>query len=342
MSLTKSQFSAAEIDQAGRVLARSSANDKDSTEWSEAVRLINQWRASHAHPLNVFRNNLSRKVRAQGLVAQRLKRMPSIEVKLRRFSTFRLSQMHDIGGCRVVVRRASRAFNLATDVIGTTRHELVRHYNYIEHPRESGYGGLHLVYAYNSERHKQWQGLKTEIQVRSQLQHQWATAVETVGTFIGDDLKSGVGDVTWLRFFALMSSAIAHQEDTPSVPSTPINQNELRDEIRECDQELGGVSERLAAFQRVTDRLAHFTGRKRWVLIELNLNTHELTGRVFRPSDWELANSTYLEKEIEIQGDPQREVALVSTNTLAELRRAYPNYFAALTQFRNRVRRTIA
>ena len=49
MSLTKSQFSAAEIDQAGRVLARSSANDKDSTEWSEAVRLINQWRASHAH-----------------------------------------------------------------------------------------------------------------------------------------------------------------------------------------------------------------------------------------------------------------------------------------------------
>jgi hypothetical protein len=35
--------------------------------------------------------------------------------------------------------------------------------------------------------------LKIEMQLRSQYQHAWATAVETVGTFIGQALKSSIG-----------------------------------------------------------------------------------------------------------------------------------------------------
>ena len=83
-----------------------------------------------------------------------------------------------------------------------------------------------------------WQGLQIEIQLRSRLQHQWATAVETVGTFIGDELKSNRGDQGWLRFFALMSSAIALSERTPLVPDTPTNQPEIVEEIRRCNEEL--------------------------------------------------------------------------------------------------------
>ena len=96
----------------------------------------------------------------------------------------RLSQMQDIGGCRAVLRTSDNAYDLASDfVISRIRHELVRHKNYIEYPRQSGYRSIHLVYEYNSDRSTHWQGLKTEIQIRSLLQHQWATAVETVGTF---------------------------------------------------------------------------------------------------------------------------------------------------------------
>jgi len=41
------------------------------------------------------------------------------------------------------------------------------------------------------------------------LQHAWATAVEAVGIFTKQALKSNIGDGEWLRLFALMSSEIA-------------------------------------------------------------------------------------------------------------------------------------
>ena len=341
MSFTEGQFSAAEIDQVGRTLARL-AGAARTREFDEAAGLVNEWRALHAHPLRVIRNSLNRQAPHDALLAQRLKRLPSIQAKLRRMSTLRLTQMQDIGGCRVVLARTGLAFRLAAEAIETTRHELVRFDNYIEQPRRSGYRGLHLVYSYNSEKLKQVRGLKVEVQIRSRPQHQWATAVETVGTFIGEDLKSGVGDKTWVRFFALMSSVIAQQERTPNVLGTPANQSELRDEIMACDKEIGGVYRRLEAFQTVARGLARFSGSNYWVLIELDLGVFELTVQLFRPRDWDQANEAYLERELETKGNPQIDVALVSTNNMASLRRAYPNYFADLTQFRARVRRTIS
>ena len=193
------QYSPEEVDEAGRTLVLAGYNDPDATsEVSESDRLhavdvVNQWRASHARPLDTFRQNLRRRVGDRGIVAQRLKRLPSIVSKLERLPRIRLSQMQDIGGCRAIVTSADDAFTLAADLVESrVRHELVRRSNYIDSPRDTGYRGLHLIYAYNSDRTTEWQGLQTEIQIRSQFQHQWATAVETVGTFIDDDLKSNM------------------------------------------------------------------------------------------------------------------------------------------------------
>ena len=341
INLSDRQFSAAEIDQAGRTLSRLAGAER-TREFDEAAGLVNEWRALHAHPLRVIRNNLNRQSPHGALLAQRLKRLPSIQAKLMRMSTLRLTQMQDIGGCRAVLARTSHVLRLAAEAIETTRHELVRFDNYIERPRRTGYRGLHLVYAYNSQKLHQVNGLKVEVQIRSKPQHQWATAVETVGAFIGQDLKSGLGDPAWLRFFALMSSRIALQEGAAVVPNTPANPRELRDEIRAYDQSLGGVSERLAAFRRVTRDLASFPRGNYWVLIELDLDKRRVSGLVFPTSDWEEANAAYLERELETRDNPQIDVALVSTNNLAALRKAYPNYFADLTQFRARVRHTIS
>ncbi len=335
------QFSAEEIDQAGRTLASLYGAER-TPELEEAARLVNEWRALHAHPLRVIRNSLKRQAPHDALLAQRLKRLPSITNKLQRLPRLRLSGVQDIGGCRVVVRSPYEAFILAMDFARRrTSHDLIGVNNYIERPRESGYRGLHLVYAYNSPKGRQWQGLRTEIQFRSRPQHQWATAVETVGAFTGQDLKSGSGDPAWLRFFALMSSRIALQEGAPVVPNTPANRNELLDEIRSVDREIGGVHERLTLFQWMTRELAPFMGGKHWVLIELNLETRRLSGQVYGPRYWEEANQAYLERELATQGNPRIDVVLISTNNLSELRRAYPNYFADLGQFKARVRRAI-
>jgi hypothetical protein len=40
-----------------------------------------------------------------------------------------------------------------------------------------------------------------EIQLRSRLQHAWATTVETVDTFTRQAIKTGGGKAEWRRFF---------------------------------------------------------------------------------------------------------------------------------------------
>lgn len=69
--------------------------------------------------------------------------------------------------------------------------------------------GAHAAYA---------EGAGRELQIRTKLQHAWATAVEAMGTFLGEALKAGHGPAAWRDFFATASAAIAHVESTPPVP----------------------------------------------------------------------------------------------------------------------------
>ena len=286
--------------------------------------------------------NLRRRVYDSDIVAQRLKRLPSIIAKLERLRWLKLSRMQDIGGCRAIVDSAEDAFRLAADFVDSRiRHELTSHSNYIDQPQRSGYRGLHLVYSYHSDRTALWNGLKTEIQVRSQLQHQWATAVETVGTFTGANLKAGVGDQDWLRFFALMSSVIAEREGTSIVPDTPINRRDLVGEIRQHDQTLG-ISGRLAVFQNLALQLRNSRSiRNHWVGLELDPLANQVAGRIFNANHWESANEWYSDRELENRDNPHVVVVLVSSSSLSDLRRAYPNIFADIGRFRRLLQETV-
>ena len=342
------QYSPEEVDEAGRTLVLAGYADPDATsEVSEAERLhavevVSQWRASHARPLNTFRMNLRRRVGNRGIVAQRLKRLPSIVSKLERLPRIRLSDMQDIGGCRAIVPSADDAFNLAADLVDSRmRHALIRRNNYIDSPRGTGYRGLHLIYAYNSDRTTDWQGLQVEIQIRSQLQHQWATAVETVGAFVGNDLKSNLGHPTWLRFFALMSSVVALREGYPIVPNTPLSEQDLVNEIRMCSQELGAL-DRLSTFQRVTADFQELRDmRNRIAVLELNLDTGSVFGFDYRTSELSKATEFYSAMEERSRGNPRVDVVLVYTDSLNALRRAYPNYFMDIGEFRQIVSEVI-
>ena len=317
-------------------------HETDIDKWSQSARVINTWRASHAGPLNTFRMNLRRRVRGRDFVVQRLKRMPTIVSKLKRLPWIRLSQMQDIGGCRAVLRTSDNAYDLALDFASSRiRHKLIRYKDYIQEPQRTGYRGLHMVYVYDGDSSTQWNGLNTEIQIRSLLQHQWATAVETVGTFTRNDLKSNQGNATWLRFFALMSTVIALLEGTPGAPNTPTDRSKLVREIRECDQLLG-ISEQLAAFRDLTPMLRDLSPRNKWIGLELDLANQTVNGSVFNPGDLEVATDWYVEREVESRGNSQVEVVLVSAASLSALRRAYPNYLADLGDFRRLVQETIA
>jgi hypothetical protein len=118
------QFSKQQVNKAGDILVRefpdfsdlaaedrAGAEDAAWFEYFEALDVINNWRSSHNFPLNTFQNGLRKKgkqVDAHCLIAQRIKRLSSIELKLRRFGTMTLSQMQDIGGCRAIVSSVER------------------------------------------------------------------------------------------------------------------------------------------------------------------------------------------------------------------------------------------
>lgn len=99
------EFSKSQIDAAGRLLA---SEEPNPLEVRHALSVLNNWRSAHSFPLNTFQMGLRTRAQAvygEALVAQRLKRTPSILLKLRRFPTMNLSRMQDIGGCRAVRRQ---------------------------------------------------------------------------------------------------------------------------------------------------------------------------------------------------------------------------------------------
>jgi hypothetical protein len=206
------------------------------------------------------------------------------------------------------------------------KHKLVRIDDYIEKPKLSGYRGLHLVYRYNSDRNETYNGLKIEIQLRSKLQHAWATAVETVGTFTKQALKSSLGEEEWLRFFSLMGSAIALRERAPLVPGTPSEQD-LKKELAHYAGKLN-VEGHLRAYRAAFRTLRTPRARdSHYFLLKLNPNIHEISVTGYRFNELGKASRDYLDVERPIVGGPRADAVLVAVESVNTLRRAYPNYF---------------
>ena len=202
------EYSIEEVDRAGQVLAGLS----DPDEFDRALAIINNWRASFYFPLNTFATTLRRKAEQnhpKGLVSQRVKRLRAIRHKLQKRTKkpITLSEMQDIGGCRIVLGSLSQVEKLVKEYEHSDlKHKLVYQDNYIAMPKISGYRGIHLIYSYLSDRKETYNGHTIEIQFRTELQHAWATAVEIVGFFRRELLKSSEGRSSLEAFFQIDGS----------------------------------------------------------------------------------------------------------------------------------------
>ena len=308
------------------------------------LTIVYNWRSSHAFPLNTMQMNLrekSKQIDPRSMVAQRIKRRSSIESKLRRFDWLSLSKMQDLGGCRAVVRSVKYADRLVDAYQNSKiKHQLVRTDDYVNTPKKSGYRGHHLIYGYFSDKKDTYNGLKVEIQIRSNLQHVWATAVETVGTFTEQELKSSQGEKDWLRFFALMSSVFAHREHRSIVPNTPEDHDELLDELRHYAKKLDVIN-RLNTYRTATRVLSDESKLKnvRYFLLQLDRVNRKIRVRRFGRSDFHRASEEYLRAEGEVAAG---DTVLVSVESLDLLKRAYPNYFLDISRFLRQVRRVLS
>ena len=331
MKYAKPEYSKGQVNKAGDVLrAAVSLQESPSEEAARALSIMSNWRSSHAFPLNTVTVNLkkvARNVDPAALVAQRLKRIPSIIDKLDREPSMSLARMQDIGGCRSVVNGITETRRLVESLKASRmKHILRREADYIASPKDSGYRGIHLIYRYNSDRNEIYNKLQVEVQIRSAVQHAWATAVETMGTFLKSSLKASQGPDDWLEFFRYASSAFAILEGTPRLHS------HLED-----DEVIASV-ERKAKALRVRARLQnygkalrmveqHLNSEAKYFLMLLEPKRKELTINGFRGSELVEATSLYSHLERIFPASSGSEVVLVAAESISSLRQAYPNYF---------------
>ena len=340
MSFTKvPKESKSQINRAGQVLAE---NKPNGVTLEQAKKLADKWRACHAYPINTFNSTLRTKIKTfsgSPIVAQRLKRMPTIIDKLKRYPKMQLARMQDIGGVRAVMNSIDDVYKLASEYRDKSRfrHKLANEKDYIKNPRnEDGYRSLHLVYRYQNKKVPKYSGLFLELQIRTNLQHAWATAVETMGTFLGQALKARQGDKEWLDFFSLVSSAFAHIEGTSLVPKhVTQSREETFRAVAKANNELK-VLEKIRGYSvAVNEIIKKGDSDKSWSYHLIILNSLERTVQIkpYRREGFEQAITDYSKIEEQAAGGEKIEAVLVSAGPLNTLRKAYPNFFLDISDF---------
>jgi hypothetical protein len=348
MEWTRPKYSRREVNEAGEFLRRFIRDFSGSPEeMDHTLKVVGNFRASHAFPLNTFQISLRKRahvLNVRNIVAQRLKRLSSIWAKLNRFERMKLGDIQDIGGCRAIVRTLDDVQRLVESYKSSSiRHKLSHEDDYIQYPKDDGYRSRHLVYRYISDRSEIYNGLKIEMQIRTPLQHAWATTVETVDAFTKQALKSSRGEPEWKRFFQLMGTEMAFREGTPPVPNTPLDIEELHRELRHCAGELQILSS-LAGFTDalIVTRRASAEGRKAaYFLLSLDNIKERLSVTGYKHAELDKAAKAYAREEEHIRAQKGTDAVLVSVDSIRNLQRAYPNYFADTRMFARILREAI-
>ena len=343
MDLDKTIITKSQAEKAGRILRDETLTEDEK---HNALALVGKWREMHSYPLIAIRNRLEKraqKIDKRALVVQRLKRASSIIKKLKRTfddkePTMTLSQMQDIAGCRAIfplnetVERFFRERLFEKDM----RHKTVRYKDYITSPKQDGYRGIHCVYKFkSSSAKKKFNDLFVEVQLRSKLQHLWATAVETVDLFTGQAIKSNKGEKKWSEFFKLVSSLFAHIEKTTLVPGTPKDINMLKKNIIALEKELKIILKmnHWAESIRTFEDIKISQKEVEYFLLELDTNLNKLTITGYAKYQEKKAIADYSQAEKRIYTNPRYDVVLVGVDKVKDLKRAYPNYYLDSKEF---------
>lgn len=210
------KYSKSEVNRAGNVLRDRWLSDLsfsirspvDAAEIVKSFEVAYHFRACHAYPLQKVTMGLRSAVQTETMrspvVAQRFKRIPSMLNKLIRYPDMALARMQDIGGCRAILRDGEEVRRVLRRIRKNWRPPDNRIKDYIANPAPSGYRGIHVILERDDR--------LIEVQLRTPIQHEWAIAVERMGSRHGFDLKSGKGPQELLRFFQVASEGMALEE----------------------------------------------------------------------------------------------------------------------------------
>lgn len=302
---------------------------RDDCATTEDLEVVEEWRAAHRGVLNTFQAILRNRTRGTKVtVAQRHKRKLTIFDKLKRLPKMKLARMDDVAGCRLIFRSVKDLYAFRATFHGARFNHTLRNqpdkYDYIKHPKQTGYRGIHDVYEYNvnSDAGKTLQGLYIEIQYRTLVQHAWATAVEVMGFITQSQPKFQRGDTRYEKAMALASELLTRAHEHLKGPFPELSDQDVLDQFLVLDKEL----HLLQTLRGLNSAKSDLTDKRNTILIFSKEGN--LQARNFRDATDALRALFELEKEM-----PDQDIVLVRADTSEDVRLAFRNYFTDAREF---------
>ncbi len=351
------EYSRTQVRKAGDILRESN----DPFLEVESINILNNWKAAHELPLDQIMEGVieyTEQFDFEKTISQRRKRTESILLKLKLQPKLDLARMQDLVGFRIVFRHEDHKKNreaidkLFTELTYIEKGlKIKRKKNYIAEPRKSGYRSVHIIFQLDSPEYEDHKTMQVELQIRTRMQHIWATAVETVGMFDKSNLKQGLGDKQWLRFFRIMSDIMAMDEGTMAFDEERMSK--LCEELRKISKENNVVQQlNVIQAQHTALRKAFHDSEKAsrvdsaqftpdYFLVKLDLipffenKDHEPTIEVqtFSNDEHVKATEKYGEWEEDTHSHPLCFVLLAKSKNLEAFQQGFPNYFADIREF---------
>lgn len=324
------KISKSKIDRAGVILSDTSRKyDEVSLEMDY---IFEEYRKSHLEPLTRLTLELQGWMRSFGggyFIAQRLKRRPQILRKLRRLSV-RLTQLQDIGGCRIIVDSNADVGRLVNYIRGNLQDsgfaKVLRETDYRELGRDdTGYRAFHFVLEKS--------GAKLELQVRSRIQHYWSESIERTSVIYGKRLKEKEGDPEVIDYFKVFSNAlhsIEIEHDIPRHAEIDLERRRLLAEAiilqASAGRSLGGHVNSDIVRTMADKESKSRASLNNWILVfdwnDGNFVFWDVVGR-----DPNEAISAYSRYEIAYPEEDKYEVVLIGTSDISTVPTTHSHYF---------------
>jgi len=319
------------IDTAGRALSKD--NETDVDRYILYTDAFDEYRKNHLEPLSKTTMELQQWLAQFGkdyFIAQRLKRKPQILRKLKRFSV-RLSQLQDIGGCRVIVEQnndVDELVNFLKEKLNASKDlRVIKMTDYRGDGREdSGYRAYHVIL----ER----ENYKMEVQIRSKIQHYWAETIERTSVVYGHHLKELDGDPIVIHYFKTLSDLFYEIEaGRKPIPALRIKVEELR---LKSEQIIQNADEKNIFSSYVNEGVTKDLEKKEASLGEASLNNwiFVFNWNIGSFVTWDLitndpkgAISQYVKYENQYTSENGFEVVLVGSTKVATIKQTHSHYF---------------
>ena len=326
---------------------------REGIELTEEEKLeFDNFREAHNIIIKLFTIELKKvNFSKQHLTASRNKRIETIISKLCRPEKPKLDRIHDIAGTRIIFENI-KSLEDYIDILENTElvnfkekiNEDKNRYNYIKNPKSDGYRSIHKVFYYSSnipystlnEKRFNLENKKIELQLRTRLQHIWATTVEIYDIINKSNIKTGTHNKLETKegLFFKKCSLVFEGIESNDVEKIKININEI---FR--DKDLVEIYNRLKGIKNIKNiQLPKTLGSDEVFILITDLNKGKTTFFTTDPiekndkQDTFLINASYRRLE-EKNTKGEYILVLLTLGDIKKLKNVYPNYFLNTNKF---------